>query len=475
MKGTKYLARNVGLLTISQFGTKLLSLFLLPLYTNVLSTTEYGTYDLFNSTVLLLIPILTMNICDSSLRFSIDEKSDNKQIFSISMFHFAISILILAVAMGINKVLNIFPIVNDYAIMFFWLFAGTALNGILSYYARGIDCVKEVSVSGVICSVTMLTLNVLFLLPLHMGVTGYFLANILGVSSQVIYLFIAIKGWKHFTMQKVSPVLHKKMLEYSKPMIINNVAWWVNNVSDRYIVTWLCGVAANGIYSVSYKIPSILMIFQSIFNQAWTLSAVKDFDPKDENGFFINMYNSYNICMTVICSLLIAASRVVAKLLYAKDFFVAWQYVPFLLISVVFGALAGYLGGIFGAVKDTKVFAQSTLISAVVNTILNIVLVARIGVIGASIATAIAYMITWLIRLIKVRKYIRLKIDWKRDITAYCILIIQSLMLYIFNESLVYYIIEVVLITLLLLVYKKQIKKIFNKLIKVVGGKLGHE
>lgn len=47
MKGKTYLAKNIGFLTISQFGTKLLGFFLVPLYTYILSTAEYGTYDVF--------------------------------------------------------------------------------------------------------------------------------------------------------------------------------------------------------------------------------------------------------------------------------------------------------------------------------------------------------------------------------------------------------------------------------------------
>ena len=62
--------------------------------------------------------------------------------------------------------------------------------------------------------------------------------------------------------------MKKEMVAYSVPMGLGNIGWWINNVSDRYIVTWICGLAANGVYSVAYKIPSLLSMFQQIFNQA---------------------------------------------------------------------------------------------------------------------------------------------------------------------------------------------------------------
>ena len=85
MKGLKNLAKNTGLLVIGQFGTKLLSFFLVPLYTYVLTTAEYGTFDLLTTTVSLLVPIFTLNICDSALRFPLDSKIDRIEIFSICL------------------------------------------------------------------------------------------------------------------------------------------------------------------------------------------------------------------------------------------------------------------------------------------------------------------------------------------------------------------------------------------------------
>lgn len=84
MKKYKYLLKNIGLLTLSNFATKLLSFFLVPLYTSVLSTDEYGTYDLFYTTSYLLIPILSINMVESAIRFCLDNSKDKKEVISIS-------------------------------------------------------------------------------------------------------------------------------------------------------------------------------------------------------------------------------------------------------------------------------------------------------------------------------------------------------------------------------------------------------
>ena len=79
--------------------------------------------------------------------------------------------------------------------------------------------------------------------------------------------------------------IEREMIAYSVPLILNSVSWWINNASDRYILTYFSGVAVNGIYSVAYKIPTILSTIQSIFYNAWSISAITEFDRNDTDGF----------------------------------------------------------------------------------------------------------------------------------------------------------------------------------------------
>ena len=469
MKGKKYLVKNIGFLTISQFSTKLLSFFLVPLYTYVLSTAEYGTFDLYVTTVSLFVPILTLNIADSLLRFPLDKDCKIEEVVVIGKKYFILGVIIAAAMVVFNKIFDIYSFLNEYSFLFFLMFLSTALNDILIYLSRGLDKIKQTAISGIISSVAIILLNIVFLLNMHLGLKGYFLATIIGGLIQSTFLLFSTPIWKLLKLNSVNKQLEAEMIQYAKPLLINNISWWVSSASDRYIVTWLRGIAENGIYSVGYKIPSILNIFQTIFGQAWTLSAVKEFDPEDKNGFFTDMYNSYNFCMTFVCSILIIFAKIIARVLYSKDFFTAWKYVPFLLIAIVFGALSGYIGGIFAAVKDTKVFARTSIFGAVVNIILNVVLVQRIGAIGAAISTAVCYFIIWVMRIISVRKYISMRLDLKRDMVSYFILVLQAIILLFIEKTVVLYLVEFALLIILVLLFLAQIKFI----VKTMKRKLG--
>lgn len=462
MSKFKYLLKNIGLLAISQFGTKLLIFFLVPLYTNTLSTSEYGIYDLFYSTINLLIPIITLNVADAVLRYSIDYDGNKSEVLTIGIKYALYGSIGATILVGVNHFVGLFQVIDEYWGFFPIMFFITIISTNFIYFCRGIDQVKKTAISGVICSVVLILSNILFLLVLKIGLIGYFIANILGPFFQSVYLFFSCKLWK-FLRPVNNKYLEKEMRTYSAPLIANNIAWWINNSSDRFIVTLICGVAQNGIYSVAYKIPTILNIFQTIFSQAWTLSAVKDFDKEDKTGFFSKIYNIYNCIMVILCSGIIMIDRFLAKILYAKEFYYAWHYVPFLVISIVFGSLAGFLGGIFSAVKDSKVFAKSTVVGAMINIVLNCVLVYLLGTIGASIATLVSFWTVWSIRYEHVKKYVNLKINLKRDYTSYIILLLQAIILLaVSSEKL--YIGEILLFLLIMYLYKDEVGNLIVKL-----------
>lgn len=462
----KYLAKNVGLLSLSNFATKLLSFFLVPLYTNVLSTEEYGTYDLFNTTVGVLLPILTLNIQDAILRFTLDNKTSRKAIVTIGAEYFILSNIIIIVGLSVNSILGISILFSEYAIFFFLMYFAQSLSTIVMAYIRGIDRIADLSASSVICSAAIIISNILFLLVFRWGIVGYFLANIIGPCIQCIYLLS-----RALVFQDLKPIQRygterKEMLSYSVPMIANSIAWWINNAADKYIILWICGLAENGIYSVASKIPSILNVFQTIFSQAWTLSAVKDFDPEDKSGFFATTYAIYNCGLTIVCSCIILFDRFLAHLLYAKDFYTAWRYVPWLTIAIIFGSLSGYIGGFYTAVKKPKMFAQSTMMGAGVNVVLNIVMTPFMGALGAAIATTASYFIIWVFRFIHSRKIIKLQVKIKRDILSYIILIVQSIGILFIEKTIWLYAFETCFFSILLALYMPEMKLIIVRMLK---------
>lgn len=462
--GYKYLFKNIGLLTLSSFATRFLAFFLVPLYTKVITTTEYGIYDLLNTTIGILLPILTLNIQDAVIRFLLDKKMNRNSIAVIGIKYLLISNFLVIMCLIINNIFEISLIIRKYSFIFFLIFFVQSFSSIIISYIRGIDKVLELSISSILASIVTIICNIVFLLIFKWGLNGYFWANIIGPFIQCIYLTICSKILK-YTKYKEYKKEEKEMLVYSKPLVVNNIIWWINNVADRYIIIFFCGFAENGLYSISGKIPSILTTLQIIFNQAWILSVVKEFDTEDSTGFFSDTYKMYNCMLVIICSSIIFFNKLLAEFLYAKDFYLAWKYVPWLTIAIIFGGLSGYIGAFFSAAKNSKIFASSTIIGAIINLILNFMTIPFYGAIGAAIATMISYLMIWIFRIYHSRKYINLKINLKKDIISYIFLIIQSIFTIFFN-GLQMYLYSGMIFIIICLLYISELRIFLRRVIR---------
>ena len=399
---SKYLAKNVGILTISNFASKILIFLLVPLYTDILSTEEVGVFDLIVSTVSLLIPILTVNIVDAVMRFAMDKTKSKNEIAQIGMKFVTISSAVSIVVILVMRGLRLFDQISGLEILIVLYFVSSVMNNFMIQFGKGLEKVVDLGVAGIIGTIFTIGGNILFLLVFDWGLGGFFAANVLGQAVPAIYLLIRVKLWNYLKGFKINKTLQKEMILFCAPLITTVVGWWVNNASDKYVVTLMCGIGANGILAVSYKIPQVINTIHGIFTQAWQISAIKEYGKKDTSEFYGKAFVTLNVLLAGACSFLIVLSKPLAILLYKKEFYAAWQFVPFLLISCVLNSASGFCGSILAAKKDSKSMAMSAVCGAVANVIMNFLFVYLIGIQGAAIATAISSLIIFVVRKIAV-------------------------------------------------------------------------
>ena len=437
MSKYKEFMKNMGILMLSNFSTKLLAFFLVPLYTAVLTTSEYGNYDIIHAAITLVFPILTLDITEGAMRFLLDKTANKEKIYRSSFGMINLSILIVSLFILLNYIFHFFPFIEEYSIPIILYYIAYAYNLSLQNIARG----------------------------LRFGLNGYFFASIIANIVSALYLLIRAKLVRYIVfIGKGRDKETHEVIKYSTPLILNSLSWWINGVSDRYIVTFICGAAANGIYSVAYKIPSILSIVQSIFGQAWLISVTKEYKVNKDIKFVQKVYRIYNASLVVLCSILILFNKLIASVLYKDDFYGAWQYVPFLLVSVVFAAVGSAISVVFSAEKDTKITARTTVCGAIMNIVLNFALIPVMGVIGAAFATAVSSFTIWIVRWYYCRKYIKLTISFK-DILSYIIIVFQAVS-FMFMPDIPLYIAQGISTALVLFLNIDVFKEIANRILK---------
>lgn len=426
VQGSKgaYLAKNVLLFSLMGLAPKIMSLLLVPLYTSRLTQGEYGIYELLSTTVSLFLPILTVDIQDAAVRFALEGKYDRSKIFSISLAVTMAGTGLAALGAYLVYKLGLFDVDREYLLFFVLMFLCNGLYNIVTCFCRGIDKVGVMAAGSILTTAVILLGNVVFLVCFDWGLRGYLAANLLGTMLGVLYCVIDGRLWRYFTI-RWDKKLAGEMLSFGFPLVFAGVAWWVNNASDRYIMTFMCGVAASGLYAVAYKIPNMLSAIQNIFTQAWSISAVRDFDKEDGDGFMGRMYGMMHTAMVLACSGILLCNIPAAKLLYAGEFFEAWHFVPPLLLSVVFDAMSVFLGGILTAMKDTKTISLTAIIGAAVNTVCNFLFIYLWGGYGAALATMLGCGAVLFLRRLAIGKKVRLKVPWKRYACAYALLGVQ--------------------------------------------------
>lgn len=429
----KKLFSNIFLMFLMSFMPKIFSFFLVPIYTSYLTTEEYGISDLIISTASLIIPFISLATPSAILRFTIEDK-DDKRPYQTSLKVYIRGMILLLVIM--TAAYFIFKYKISY-LLFIYLIVGAAiLSDINVSYTRGLEKMKLITFCGVGSALVSILCNIIFIVVLNQGMYGFLLASLSGYAFNIIVLNIAnikknlLKGI--FIKNKT---LEKEMLQFSIPLILSGISWWIVSSSDRYFVSWMCSTASNGIYSVAYKIPSILQALDNVFGQAWIFTLYDSYKTSDGKAYIAKVFSVYNFIFILGCSFLIVINIIISRILYSNEFFTAWRYVPFLLLSIVFNSASGLMGGFFIVYKKTKITMNISLISAVTNIILNAILIYIFNdAIGAAIATALTFFISWLCTAIVGIKISGVRIDLNKQLLMYFILFIQAMIIIKFKN-----------------------------------------
>ena len=425
-----YLIKNTMIFTLGNLGSKLISFLLIPLYTNALTTTEYGVVDLIATVGTVAAPVLTLNICESVMRFALDKDANKEKITQIGT-----NLLLIGMVVG----LVIFPIcqsfnrISQYSVFVYFYVISLAASQLYLCDLRGKELLVYYSIGNVLHTFFIAALNILFLVVFKGGIEGYLNAYIIANILTATYALIMGKGYRSFSFSGVDKKLLQRMIRYSIVLIPNSFMWWIMNSSDRVMVSSMVGIAANGIYAVSYKLPTLVSTLTTIFNQAWSYSAIREEGTEDENEYNNKIFRTLIGIVMLIGIGLITFMKPFLSIYVAKEYYVAWKYTPFLTVGCVYLTLATFMATSYTVHKDSFGYLFSGMFGAIFNIVMNLALIPLIGVYGAAIATCISYMLVFVFRLFHTRKYIRYNIKNKEFIVGSAILILSACLMFVDN------------------------------------------
>ena len=409
MNQKKELIKNTIIISIGKFSTQLLSFLLLPLYTSLLKSSEYGQYDFLNTISIFLIPCVTLLMEEGMFRFLIDAKTDKQkgEVFTTTFVFSIISFIIWSILIFIVGSILKYP----FTIYLIFYILASLLSSLAGSTARGLSKFKLYSVFSFLSSLATILLNILFIVKLHLGINSLFLSYIIGNSIVSLWLLMKINVFKYVKLINLSKTKVKEMIKYSFPLVPNSISWNAIGLTDRLLIINILGESKNGIYSVGLRFPTVINTCYSYFNLSWKESASKVVNSEDKDEFYNSVYLNLNRFLICVSILIIAFIPFIFNLLVKNDYREAYMYIPLMILSVYFSNLSNFCSGIFSAYKDTKILAKTTLIATIINFVVGILLIKVIGLYASIIATMIAYIVIYYYRNYKLKKYISLKHD----------------------------------------------------------------
>lgn len=422
MKQEKELIKNTFIIAIGKFSTQIVSFLLVSLYTAKLTTQEYGSYDLIITIITFITPFITLTFEESMFRFLIDAKNRREEKSIITQTVVTILTMLAIACLIIFLVIKIFSI-NTTKLFIPYVIA-VVLMALMNALVRGLGKIKLYSLSNFILSVLTIVLNVVLILGTNLKVDGLLLSVIIANLVMVLFLSIRLKLKEFINFKLMNKKLMKEMLTYSIPLIPHSLSWTIINLSDRLIIAGALGTASNGIYAISNKFPTIINTVYNYFAIAWKESAAKALHEEDSGQYYNKIYEALKNMVYSATVLVIAFVPFVFNILIKGGYQEAYLYIPILVFSVYFSNMASFYGGIFSAYKKTKIIGTTTLVSAIINLVIDIVFIKTIGIYAAAISTLLASVFLYVYRKYKIKDFVKLKHSKDMNFTIIITLIV---------------------------------------------------
>lgn len=427
---SKALFKNTGIIAIGQISTKLISFCLLPLYTALLTTEEYGLIDLLSTYSSFLAVIIGLQMSQALFRFLATCREDEKrngEIISTTIF---VSLCIWVLYAIIFGVIQPFVNLQHKWYLLYSVLASTYCQT-MSGIARGMGKNTDYAAGNFISAALTLVLNVLFIAVFRLGVQAMLIAYIIGPLIGGTFLLLRTKLYRYIKFSRFNMVDAKTILKYSIPLVPNELSWSIIHTSDRMIVSNVLGVAANGLIAVASKFSVIYTTAFSVFNTSWTEQVVLHYNDKGGKEYISDMFEKMVTFFGCIAIGIIACMPFVFGLFVNEQFGESYGLIPVYMIAVFFNAVIGMISSVYLINNETRQVAVSTFIAAVINIAVDLLLINHVGTFAAPISSICGYAAISVWRLYDVNKrHCKIKMSFKNIILLCGMLIVSCVSFY---------------------------------------------
>ncbi len=453
----KTLLKDTLVFAMGSLGSKLILFFLVPLYTNYLSTEEYGISDLVSTFSQLLIPITSLVIGNAVIRFGMknSEKPEDVAVASFVVLGMATVLMVL-----ITPLLGLYEPIREWRVYLCFQVIFSNFAEIEKTYLKVKNRNRWFSIISIIQTAALAGTNVLLIIVFHFGIRGYLISNIVAAAIGTLIAFFVSNLHHDLRKGKLDISLLKRMVLYSSPLIASNVSWWVVHSSDKIMIEGMITASALGIYTAATKIPSLINVIIAIFNQAWGISSIREIESTSDTGFYKSVFRLFCVVLFGACLFFIMFIKPFMDIYVGDEYKEAWRYTPLLLVAAVFYSVTAFIGSMYSALQQTKHDMWTTVLCATINVVANYFGIKLIGTWGAILGTVTAFFVCSIVRLIDINRLMSFKVPlsyWINTFIIICYSIIITLQLRVF-------IVSILVSVLFIVVNRKELFLFFDRI-----------
>lgn len=411
---------DVAWMTVSQAIIGLTPLAVLPALTKTYGSEIYGVWQQIAITIAVLAPVLCLRLETACVRFLSGEK-DRKMLgqafWAMLWLVFIFLGIVFFSSLFLKQKLSILffadsRYVSLIPLTFLWVSTAALFNFSLSYL-RARRRIKKIAIIQFAFYLTKASIIV------ALAIMGYQIENIIIclIIEQVLFLVpISMMIIKEIGFPKPNLGGLKRYLAYSIPLIPNGALLWIVNSSDRYFIVHLLSLSQAGIYSASYTLGTAISLILSPLSFVLFPTVSKFWEEGDLNN--VKRYFEYTTKFFLLFAMpatagLYIISQPLLSILTTSDFLVGSGLVLLIALSTILLGVFQINIFIIHLVEKTRWIAPMIILGALVNVIFNIILIPKIGIIGAAISTIISYIVLSTIVLIWAKKKLDYSIDYK--------------------------------------------------------------
>ncbi|MCK5739006.1 oligosaccharide flippase family protein [bacterium] len=383
---------------------RLLSFLMLPLFTNLLTRTQFGTYQLWIAAMVLLSPFLLLGLNSALIRFYAGAKSTYEQMTLFSTCFWTV-LCLGAVFCGIGvlfaKPLAVLLFDSAADTLFVHFLMVTLLFDSLNMLGMNLLKIEQRApvfvLISLISGISVPLITVLLIVVYQFGVAGA-IGAVVAVSA-VKFCVIVVLVLRRKLVKRVSFPVLRELLHFGLPFLPTVLAASLMVTIDRFLLREMAGLSVVGVYAAGCRLGMAIALFTKAFQYAWEPFISLVHEEENASILFGRIFTYYLLVTGMIFLNISMMVENIVRLDFGKftffnaEYFSATAVVPIVMLGAVFyGMYVNFSAGAYIR-KKSRYYPLITIVAALLNLVLNLILIPVWGMVGAAWATAMAYLL----------------------------------------------------------------------------------